>query len=124
MAVVLPFDASNPFYEFTTTIGGVSYRFNVRWNGRDAAWYFDVFEIDDTPIASGIKIVLGCYLGRFTQHTLFRDGVFVAVDLGADANGGVARDATIDDLGTRVQVMRLDISDVLSLRITATYPDA
>lgn len=118
MAVVLPFDASNPFYEFTTTINGASYRFNVRWNGRDAAWYFDVYEIDDTPIANGIKIVLGCYLGRHTNHTLFRDGVIVAVDV---SNSG--KDAGIDDLGSRVQVMRLTLDEVLSLRITTTYPD-
>lgn len=118
MALVLPFDSSSPYYTFTTTIEGAEYRFNVRWNGRDAAWYFDVLELDNTPIVHGVKVVLGCYLGRHTNHPLFRQGVIVATDLSS-----AGRDATVDDLGTRVVVMRLTIAEVLSLRVTASYPD-
>lgn len=118
MALILPFDSSNPFYTFNTTIAGAEYIFNVRWNTRDAAWYFDVSEIDNTPIANGIKVVLGCYLGRHTQHTLFRDGVIVATDL---SSSGI--DAGIDDLGVRVVVMRMTIDEVLSLRIVSSFPN-
>lgn len=122
MAAVIPFSSDNPYYEFTTTINNASYRFVVRWNVRESAWYFDVLEIDNTPIVNSVKVVLGCYLGRHTIHPLFRTGVFVAFDLGTDENRGVARDATIDDFGTRVQVMRLTLQEVLSLRVTTTYP--
>lgn len=119
MALVLPFDAESPYYTFSTTIENAEYRFNVRWNGRDAAWYFDILEYDGTPIVHGVKVVLGCYLGRHTNHTLFRQGVIVATDL-----SGSGRDATVDDLGSRVVVMRLTLDEVLSLRVTAGFPDA
>lgn len=118
MALLLPFVPSIPFYRFSTTLDNVEYVFDVRWNNRDAAWYFDVSETDNTPIAQGIKVVLGTYLGRWVNHTLFRDGVIVAVDL-SDAG----REATLDDLGTRVQIMRLGLEEVLSLRVTSTFPD-
>lgn len=119
MALLLPFQPSIPFYTFSTTIENVEYLFNVRWNGRDGAWYFDVSEVDNTPIVSGVKVVLGCFLARATDHALFRDGVLVTVDT-SDAG----RDAGFDDLGTRVQVMRLSLDEVLSLRVNVTYPDA
>lgn len=119
MAIILPFVPSIPFYEFGTTLDNVEYIFNVRWNGRDEAWYFDVNESDGTPIVRGVKVVLGGYLGRWVEHPLFREGVLVAVDL-SDAG----QDAGFDDFGTRVVVMRMTLDEVLSLRVTATYPDA
>lgn len=118
MALLIPFQPSLPFYTFSTTIDNVEYVFNVRWNGRDGAWYFDVSEVDNVPIASGVKVVLGGFLGRAINHPLFRDGVIVAVDT-SDAG----KDATFDDIGTRVQVMRLTLDEVLALRVTASYPD-
>lgn len=122
MAVIIPIAQSVYFQTFTTTLDSVQYNFRVRWNSKDAAWYFDVAEADNTPIATGVKIVLGCYLGRTTNHTLFRDGVFVAVDT-APGLAGEAKDAGIDDLGARVLLMRLELVEVLSLRVTSTFPD-
>lgn len=119
MATIIPFAPSIPFYRFATTLDNVEYVFDVRWNGRDEAWYFDVSEADGTAIASGLKIVLGTYFGRWVEHPLFREGVIVAVDL---SDAGV--DAKFDDLGTRVVVMRMGLEEVLSLRVTATFPDA
>lgn len=118
MALLIPFQPSIPFYRFSTTIENVEYVFDARWNGRDSAWYFDVSGVDNTPIVSGVKVVLGTYLGRTVDHPLFRDGVIVAVDT---SDAGL--DASFDDLGTRVQVMRLTLDEVLSLRVTSSYPD-
>jgi len=122
MALILPFEGGIPFYDFSTTIAGREYIFDVRWNGRDEAWYFDVKEIDNTPIASGVKVVLGTLLARYTNHPLFRNGVMVVIDLN-DNGEGEARDATLDDLGSRVVVMWLSLDEALSLRVTATFPD-
>jgi hypothetical protein len=123
MALIIPFDSSNPISKFSTTLvtsdGNVQFGFRARWNSRDSAWYMDISDDTGTTIASGIKIVLGAYLGRQFEHALFRDGVIVAVDL-----SGKGIDAGIDDLGTRVQVMQLTTADVLSLRVTADFPDA
>lgn len=109
MAVVeLPFSPSIGQYTFTATIETVQYVFNVRWNTRDSAWYFDVLEADTTPIVYGLKIVLGTYIGRRTNHPLFNDGVIVAVDL-----SGQETDAGFDDLGIRVALQYIPALDLI-----------
>jgi len=119
LPVILPFDSFSPFYTFSTTIEGADYVFKVRWNNRDKAWYFDVLETDGTtPIAQGLKINLGVIIGRWCRHKLFRTGIIVAVDL-SDAG----RDATVDDLGTRVVVQRWTTLEALSHRVLVDFPD-
>lgn len=134
MATLIPFRPSIPFYDFSTTIKNVEYRFDVRWNGRDdrgaGAWYFDVSESDGTKIVEGAKITLGVMLARSVNHPLFREGILVVVDTGNAAGNGVARGPTFDDLGVtadgvqqRVQVMHLQLDEYLSLREAAAFPD-
>lgn len=91
-----------------TTIENIQYIFDGRWNSRDAAWYLDLYEIDQTPIITGLKVVLGCYLGRRVNHRLFRDGVLVAVDL-----SGQHKDATFDDFGVRVVLEWIPVLELL-----------
>lgn len=129
MALVIPFSSVNPINKFSTTLDGVQYGFRARWNSSDnydplagvrrGAWYIDISDNTGEPIATGIKVTLGTILGRQFQHTLFRTGVLVAVDL-----SGKGREPGIDDFGTRVQVLRLSIAEVLSLRVTSDHPDA
>lgn len=95
----LPFQPSIPSYDFVTTLEGRPLIWIPRWNGRDLAWYLDIEEIDETRIVSGVKIVLGAFLGRESPHIMFRRGVLVAVD-----TSGQKKDAGYDDLGTRVLV--------------------
>lgn len=97
--IVLPFLPSVPFYTFTTTIEEKPYLFRVRWNGRDSAWYFDVETDDGQVIRQGVKVVLGTYLGRASAEEFFTQGVLWAFDTTSQA-----KDATFDDIGTRVQV--------------------
>lgn len=102
MPVQMPFVPaadSGPFYRVGVVLGDRQYIFDVRWNARDGAWYFDMFAEDESPIVVGVKIVLGALLGGRCVSADFPDGVFIASDL---ENTG--RDATIDDLGTRVAV--------------------
>jgi hypothetical protein len=101
MPVTLPFVPSTAFFRVGTVLDGSTYIFDVRWNSREQAFFFDVLEVDETPIASGSKIVLGTYLCRTSNHPLFATGVMVAIDL-----SGELREATLDDLGTRVVVRR------------------
>ena len=98
-----------------TSIEGVQYVIDGRWNTRDAAWYLDFYEADLTPIIFGIKVVLGCYLGRRCNHAIFRNGVLVAVDL-----SGQRLDATYDDLGTRVVLEWIPVLELIRrLRVGA-----
>ena len=99
MAIRLPFTPSVFNYRVGTTIEGVQYLFDVRWNGREQAWYFDLLDQDADMIRAGIKIVLGAMLGVRCADPRFPNGEFVATDL---SNSGV--DAGFDDLGVRVIV--------------------
>jgi len=95
----LPFAPSVPSYRVSTNLDGVQYILDVRWNGRDEAWYFDLLDEDEVPIKSGIKIVLGVLLGWRSTNPEFPTGQLIASDL---TNEG--RDAGFDDIGDRVQV--------------------
>jgi hypothetical protein len=110
----LPVIPSVPHYDFTTVIEDRTYLFEFRWNDRDSAWYMSVFEQDNTPIISGVKVVLGVGLGRRSNHPLFFDGVFRAVD-----TSGLLVDPTLDDLGTRVEIRYLTGFDLMNELVTA-----
>lgn len=107
-AIEVPFVPSIGAYRFTTVIETKQYVFDVRWNTRDAAWYFDVLDADESPIVKSIKVVLGAYLGRLSHHPLFTNGVMVAVDL-----SGQELDATFDDFGTRVAIQYIPVLDLI-----------
>lgn len=95
----LPLIPSVARYDFATVLAGTTFVFEVYWNERDAAWYFDLLAEDETPIRYGVKILLGSPLGRRSVSPLFPQGVLLASDL-----SGEERDATFDDLGVRVVV--------------------
>lgn len=95
----LPLIPSEPNYRFGTALNGKQVIIDVRWNGRDEAWYLDLLTEDEEPIRTGMKVVLGTILGGRSANADFPVGVFVASDL-----SGEGREATLDDLGVRVLV--------------------
>lgn len=99
MPVEIPLVPSVPNYRRTTTIEDSTYIFDVRWNARESAWYFDLLEEDETPIRIGLKIVLGTFIGRTCHHPLFQAGAFIALD-----SSGENRDPGLDDLGFGARV--------------------
>lgn len=99
MSALLPLQPSIPNYRVGTALDGVQYILDVRWNGRDGAWYLDLLQEDETPIAHGLKLVLGAAIGSGITNPDFPPGVFVCRDL-----SGVGLDAGFDDIGTRVVV--------------------
>ncbi len=107
MAQRLPFIPSDPAYRFATTLDGVSFVIDVHWNTREQAWYMDLLDDDETPIRSGIKIVLGALLGARSADDRFPEGTFSVVD-----TSGAELDATFDDMGVRVQVWYLTSAEL------------
>lgn len=99
MPAMLPLTGSIPDYRVGTTLDGVAYILDVRWNYRDEAWYFDLLTADEEVIRAGIKITLGAFLGARSADARMPPGYLIASDL-SNSN----RDATLDDLGTRVVV--------------------
>lgn len=106
----IPLTPSIGSYRFGTVIETVAYIFDVRWNVRAQAWYMDIREADETPIILGVRLVLGVYLGRRSNHDLFKNGVLIAVDLGIHG-----RDAGFDDLGVRVVLKYIPVLDLIQL---------
>ncbi len=109
MSAILPLVPSIAHYTFSTTIEGAQYAFTVRWNGRDAAWYLDMFDVDGAPMAIGMRVVLGAFLGRRSTHDFFTAGGLYVTDL-----SNVGREATFDDLGVRVRVQYMTQNDLLA----------
>ena len=99
MAVQIPLLPSEFNYRFEMSLLDIEYIFEVRWNGRDGTWYLSIFDIDENPLAQGMRIVLGAALGRRIASDDFPDGVFIVSDL-----TGSGEEASFDDLGTRVVV--------------------
>jgi hypothetical protein len=111
MPLELPF-TSDPNYRVSAILDGTTYVFDVRWNAGDSSWYFDVLTQDaKTILATGVRIVLGQYLGRHKWTAPFTDGVFVAHDL-----SGARKEAGIDDLGSRVVVRFYSNLEVAQIR--------
>jgi len=106
----LPLVPSLPNYRFTTTLDGTSFVFDVRWNARDEAWYMDISDALASPIALGMKVVLGTLLGSRVSDARFPAGIFFAADL---SNQGL--DAGFDDLGARVVVQYISNTELAEL---------
>jgi hypothetical protein len=47
----------SPFFDVLVDLGETTYLTTYRWNGREAAWYFDLAKQDGTMIVSGQKLV-------------------------------------------------------------------
>jgi len=107
MPQLLPLIPSVPSYRVATTLAGTQYVLDVRWNGRAAAWYMDLLQEDTTPIALGIKIVLGRFIGIRVTDPAFPPGIIMASDL-----SGAGIDATLDDIGTRVAVYFYTLEEI------------
>jgi len=107
-ARTIPLFPSEPNYRVATTIDSVQYLFDVRWNARDAAWYFDLRRQDETAIANGLKIALGANIGRTSPDPFFQQYMLTAIDL-SSTNG----DATFDDIGVRVVLVVQSVTDLL-----------
>lgn len=107
----LPLIPSNPNYRFGTSLDGVQYVIDIRWNARanlgGGAWYMDVLQADQTPIRMGLKVVLGCVLGGRVTAPEFPQGALFAVD-----QSGLDVEASLDDLGTRLIVVYVPAADL------------
>ena len=94
MIVELPL-SSAPAQSFTTQLGDRKFYFEVRYNSRNGVWTLDMFDdASREAIFSGLAIVLGVDL---LDPYNFDLGALIAQD-----KTGQGKDATADDLGSRV----------------------
>ena len=109
IAYTIPFIPSDNNYTLGVILGGVKYWFDTHWNQPEAAWYFDLYQEDFTPICLGIKVVLGTNLGKRSSDPFFQANVLRALDT---TNSGV--DAAYDDLGARVIVTHFSLTELIN----------
>jgi hypothetical protein len=82
---VLPNDPTAPFYEFATTLDGVAYRFRFKFNARDSAWYFDLYDaIAGTLLRAGLRVVTGWDPLRLFQGDGKPTGNLIVISQGAN----------------------------------------
>lgn len=111
MSGVIPIEPGDPEQRLEIALGGATYVLRVRWNTRDnegrGAWYLDIWESDGkTPVALGLKIVLGVLLGRRSTHPLFAGGLFAVPEPDVTSEPGLY------DLGGRVTLWYLEPDDL------------
>ena len=109
MAQQLPLIPSVANYQFGTTLDGVAFIIEIRFNDREVAWYMNLLADDETPIRQGIKLVLGTLLGGRSASAAFPDGSFVLSDL-----SGAGLDATFDDMGDRVVLQYIPVDELIA----------
>jgi hypothetical protein len=107
-SISLPFLVSETNYRLACPVEDIQLYFDVRWNSRDLAWYLDIYESDDTPVAINVKVVLGTQLGNLSKHEFFSTHKMLAID-----TSGEGRDAGFDDLGSRILVVIQHVSDLV-----------
>jgi len=96
--------AGTSVFEVSTLFGDepvrLRFRWNVRANGDAGAWFMDVRDQDERPVILGVKLVLGVNLCRRSAHPIFQHSLLRLVD-----TSRTHREATLDDLGTRVVLL-------------------
>jgi hypothetical protein len=114
--LIVPFN-SDPWRAFSTTLGGVEYRFECNYNERNGVWSFDLFDGNSLELlVAGVPILIGSDL---LEPYALGIGSLYAVDVAAyfaAEESGVlpqATDAGADDLGERVKVYYLEPGESL-----------
>ena len=99
MPALLPLIPSEPFYSFTTTLADREYLIDVRWNTREASWYYDISTVEGEVLRAGNKFLIGSLSTLRSANADMPQGVFLVQD-----TSGENTDATFEDLGVRVIV--------------------
>lgn len=93
--------------ESQVPLEGRVYTLALRWAGRDARWYLDIFDEDRTPIYVGVAVVLNFPLAFRCASSEFWPGVLLATD-----TSGASLEPGLEDLGERVKLFYYDADEL------------
>ena len=79
MAEIIPF-TTYPSYSKDITLDNVKYRFLFQWNTRAEFWSLSILSTDNTPIVSGIKLVINYDLFQRYRHLALPTGYLFVLD--------------------------------------------
>ena len=110
MSVIgIPLQQSVANYRLTTSLLGVAYLFDFAWNAYDESWWLSVYDALENPIRTGIRCVLGTYLGRTCQAAPFSQGALICYD-----TSGSGIDAGFSDFGSRIKMAFVPQIDLIA----------
>jgi hypothetical protein len=89
---------------FSTDLNGTNYNFRVIWNERLGVWSMTIYDVDFNVIIAGVALLIGTDIIKSLNSSI---GGMVVAD-----SDGTNRDATVDDLGTRVKLIYLTPEEV------------
>lgn len=91
-------------YRLQVDLDGQTYGLAFRWNERINAWFMEISDVNDTPLVSGVRVVVGFPLANRSTNPAMFPGMLTATDTaGGSADPGLA------DLGARVQLYYLAV---------------
>jgi hypothetical protein len=99
--------ANTPNFTQITTLSGRDYVFTFHWNAREAAWYFDLADQDEVPIATSRKVTVGFPLITRCVDDRRPEGMLMAID-----SSGQNGDPGLDDFGSRVKLVYFEPEDL------------
>jgi hypothetical protein len=106
-ALQIPLVNGKNYYYFNTTLDGVIYKFTIRWNNTDLAWYLSIASVIDTSVdLKGIRLICGIDL-LYQYHILKLGGLYM-ID-----NDNKLEDPNFADFGTRFTMMYLPKGETL-----------
>ncbi len=108
--IELPLRSDLERFDFVVTLDGVAYKFLFSWNSRQEGWFMSLSLEDDTPIWTGIRVVVNWPLGGRTRSSLRPPGHFVAFDAAETKT-----DPGLNDLGVRVRILYFDEQSTRSI---------
>lgn len=87
MTIVIDNDTDALLYDQLTQLEGFEYLLRFIWSDRERAWYLNMYDQDENPIALGIRLVCGVSLLRtFVDPRLPPGLLFVTNLTGTDAD--------------------------------------
>lgn len=114
MVIELPLRNDLVRFDFVITLDGVAYKFLFSWNSRQEGWFVSLFLEDDTPVWSGVRLVVNWFLAQRMRSALRPPGLLMAFD---QAEQG--QDPGLTDLGARVRLLYFDAEDVAEMSAEA-----
>lgn len=103
-------DPKLPRYVQRTRLGKRDYLLTFDWNGRDNHWHLSIALEDQTPVVSGVKIVVGTPLLRTVPGANRPEGEIFAID-----TTGSHADPTLETLGASVPLIYVEPTDVVAV---------
>lgn len=97
-----------PWFSYEIVVDTETYVFEYRYSERAESWYLDIFDVDQTPVRTGIRIVTGWQL-NLRDLDLF-EGTLMCVRL--DDKGDA--DPTENDFPSEVAIVYFTGDDLLN----------